>query len=211
MTTITTLPDAPSRTDPSTFSAKSDALLGALATFVSETNTVAGECVSNTATAVSSASTATTQAGIATTQAGLATSNGAAQVSLASAQVSLAAAQVSLATTQAGIATTQAGIATTQAGIATSQAASVLTMDKRYLGAFAVAPTLDNQGAALATGAVYYDTALAKVETWSGSAWVEGITSVAGVTTVNGQNGAITLPTIPPGASIFTALNFGGF
>ena len=204
MTTITTLPDAPSRTDPSTFSAKSDALLGALATFVSETNTVAGECVSNTATAVSSASTATTQAGIATTQAGLATSNGAAQVSLASAQVSLAAAQVSLATTQAGI-------ATTQAGIATSQAASVLTMDKRYLGAFAVAPTLDNQGAALATGAVYYDTALAKVETWSGSAWVEGITSVAGVTTVNGQNGAITLPTIPPGASIFTALNFGGF
>ena len=203
-TTITTLPDAPSRTDPSTFSAKSDALLGALATFVSETNTVAGECVSNTATAVSSASTATTQAGIATTQAGLATSNGAAQVSLASAQVSLAAAQVSLATTQAGI-------ATTQAGIATSQAASVLTMDKRYLGAFAVAPTLDNQGAALATGAVYYDTALAKVETWSGSAWVEGITSVAGVTTVNGQNGAITLPTIPPGASIFTALNFGGF
>ena len=204
MTTITTLPDAPSRTDPSTFSAKSDALLGALATFVSETNTVAGECVSNTATAVSSASTATTQAGIATTQAGLATSNGAAQVSLASAQVSLAAAQVSLATTQAGI-------ATTQAGIATSQAASVLTMDKRYLGAFAVAPTLDNQGAALSTGAVYYDTALDKVETWSGSAWVEGITSVAGVTTVNGQNGAITLPTLPPGASIYTALNFGAF
>ena len=204
MTTITTLPDAPSRTDPSTFSAKSDALLGALATFVTETNTVAGECVSNTATAVSSASTATTQAGIATTQAGLATSNGAAQVSLAAAQVSLATAQVSLATTQAGIATTQAGIATTQA-------TSVLAMDKRYLGAFAVAPTLDNQGAALATGAVYYDTALAKVETWSGSAWVEGITSVAGVTTVNGQNGAITLPTIPPGASIFTALNFGGF
>lgn len=102
MTTITALPDAPSRTDPATFSTKSDALLGALATFVTETNTVAGECVSNAATA--------------TTQAGLATTNGAAQVSLATAQVSLATAQVVLATTQA----------TNSANSATAAAASVI-------------------------------------------------------------------------------------
>lgn len=42
-TTITTLPPAPSRTDPDTFSSKSDALLGALNGFVTETNTVATE------------------------------------------------------------------------------------------------------------------------------------------------------------------------
>jgi len=147
MTTITALPPAPSRTDPATFSDKSDALLGALDTFVTETNTVAGECVTNAATATTQAGIATTQAGIATTQAGLATSNGAAQVALATTQANNAAnsastattqagiattqaglatsngaAQVSLATAQAGIATTQAGIATTQAGIATTKA-----------------------------------------------------------------------------------------
>lgn len=103
MTTISTLPTAPSRSDPSTFSDRSDALLGALATFVSETNTVAGEVNANAATA--------------TTQAALATTNGAAQVSLAAAQVSLAAAQVALATTQA----------TNAANSATSAATSALT------------------------------------------------------------------------------------
>lgn len=42
-TLITALPDPPSRSDPSTFSDKSDALLGALPTLVTETNTVASE------------------------------------------------------------------------------------------------------------------------------------------------------------------------
>jgi hypothetical protein len=60
--TITALPPAPSRGDPATFSAKSDALLGALDLFVTETNSTA-------ATAVAAASTATTQAGYATSQA----------------------------------------------------------------------------------------------------------------------------------------------
>ena len=91
------------------------------------------------------------------------------------------------------------------AATSTAQAASVAALDKRYLGSFAVAPTLDNQGDALATGAVYYDTALAKVRTWSGSAWVEGIASVAGVTTVNGANGAVTVQvTLVSGTNIKT-------
>lgn len=179
MTTISTLPDAPSRADPSTFSDKSDALLGALATFVSETNTVAGECVTNAATATTKANEASASA--------------------------------SAASSSASAASSSASSASGSASTASSQAASVLTMDKRYLGAFAVAPTLDNQGAALAAGAVYYDTALGKVEVWSGSAWVEGIASVAGVTSINGATGAITLAAVPPGASIYTALNFGGF
>lgn len=43
MTTISALPTAPSRADPATFSDRSDALLGALDTFVTETNTVVTE------------------------------------------------------------------------------------------------------------------------------------------------------------------------
>lgn len=45
--TIATLPDAPSRTDPDTFSTKSDALVAALAAFVSETNAVGAYYNSN--------------------------------------------------------------------------------------------------------------------------------------------------------------------
>lgn len=134
MTTITALPPAPSRTDPTTFSSKSDALLGALDQFVTETNTVAGEVVSNrdlastyATNASNSASAASTSASTAATQAGLATTNGAAQVSLATTQANNAASSASTATTQAGTATTQAGIATTQAGIATTQAGIATT------------------------------------------------------------------------------------
>lgn len=65
MTTITALPDAPSRTDPATFSTKSDALLGALATFVSETNTVAGEVNANAVAAAADATAAAASALIA--------------------------------------------------------------------------------------------------------------------------------------------------
>lgn len=86
-----------------------------------------------------------------------------------------------------------------------ADAANVMLMDKRYLGAFASNPTLDNQGAALQTGAVCYNTTLAKVLTWSGSAWVEGIASVTGVASVNGATGAVTVqPTLVSGTSIKT-------
>jgi hypothetical protein len=73
MTTITALPTPPSRDDPANFASRGDALLGALPTFVTQVNTVAGEVNTNAGTASTAASTATTQAGIATTQAGIAT------------------------------------------------------------------------------------------------------------------------------------------
>jgi hypothetical protein len=63
---------------------------------------------------------------------------------------------------------------------------------KFNLGNKTTPPTLDNQGAALLAGATYYDTALNKWRVWSGSAWVEGISAVAGVSSVNGQTGNVT-------------------
>lgn len=79
------------------------------------------------------------------------------------------------ASASAGTATSQAGIATTQAGnasgSASAAAASFDSFDDRYLGAKAVAPTLDNDGAALLTGALYWDTALAALRVWTGAAW----------------------------------------
>lgn len=119
-----------------------------------------------------SASTATTQAGIATTQAGIATT----QAGNASTSASSASTSAGTATTQAGIATTQAGIATTQAGnaltSANNAAASFDEFDDRYLGSKTADPTLDNDGNALLTGAMYWNSVASNIRIWSGSAWV---------------------------------------
>lgn len=73
MTTVTALPIPPSRQDPINFSTRADEFLGALPTFGTELNLVAGEVNTNASNASTAASTAATQAGIATTQAGIAT------------------------------------------------------------------------------------------------------------------------------------------
>lgn len=62
--------------------------------------------------------------------------------------------------------------------LATAAAASYDSFDDRYLGAKAAAPTLDNDGAALLTGALYWDTVLASFRVWSGSAWSNTVVEV---------------------------------
>ena len=80
------------------------------------------------------------------------------------------------AVTQATNALAAANTATTQAGNASTSATnantSFLNADKRYLGSKSVAPTLDNQGAALAVGAQYFNSTSTNSFVWSGSAWV---------------------------------------
>jgi hypothetical protein len=53
-----------------------------------------------------------------------------------------------------------------------SAAASYDAFDDRYLGAKASDPTLDNDGAALITGALYWSTTLNNLRFWSGTVWV---------------------------------------
>lgn len=127
---------------------------------------------------------------------GAATSTGADAAAAANSATAANASKVAA----AGSATAAAGSATT----ASTQATNVLDMDKRYLGAKAAPPALDNQGAALQTGANYYDTVLAKLRVWAGAAWVDGISAVAGVTSVNGASGAV-VNIATTGANTFTA------
>ena len=54
----------------------------------------------------------------------------------------------------------------------TNAAASFLSFDIRYLGAKAVAPTLDNDGNALIVGATYFNTAVDAMYVWDGAAWI---------------------------------------
>jgi len=137
--------------------ARDDAETAAAAALVSQNS-----ATSSASTATTQAGIATTQAGIATTQAGLATTNGAAQVALATTQANAAFASAAAALASENNAATSFSAALTQANnaftSASQAAASYDSFDDRYLGAKASAPTLDNDGNALVTGALYFNT-----------------------------------------------------
>ena len=77
--------------------------------------------------------------------------------------------------TNAGTSETNAGnSASAAASSASDAAASYDSFDDRYLGAKASAPTLDNDGDALLTGALYWNSSSNELYIWSGSAWEQG-------------------------------------
>jgi len=140
--------------------------------------------------ASSSASTATTQAGIATTQASIATTQAGIATTKASDSNSSAissAVSANTATTQAGIATTQAANASSSASSAAASAAAAATaldsFDDRYLGTKASDPSLDNDGNALLTGALYYNTTTQTMKVYDGANWIAA--TAAGTTAMN--------------------------
>jgi hypothetical protein len=64
-----------------------------------------------------------------------------------------------------------AGSATAAAASATAAAASYDSFDDRYLGAKSSAPSVDNDGNALITGALYWNSVSGAMFAWTGSAW----------------------------------------
>ncbi len=77
----------------------------------------------------------------------------------------------------AALAGALAAVTAAQAAQAAAEAALAATLaaydqfDDRYLGAKAGNPALDNDGAALVTGALYYNTTVSEMRVWSGAAW----------------------------------------
>lgn len=144
-TTISPLPTPPTPADsPVDFNTKAFALLGGLPAFVSEANAQAAGLDASVAAAGAQAAIATNKAGEALTSAN-----------------------------NAALSKTGADSARDAAVIAKNSAEAALdSFDDRYLGAKAVAPTADNDGNALLTGALYWDTALPGMRAWSGSVWV---------------------------------------
>lgn len=144
-TPINPLPTPPSPADsPVDFNTKAFALLGALPAFVTEANAQASGLDAAVAAAELEADAAALKAGEA-----LALANNAA------------------------ISKTGADSARDDAVIAKNAAEAALdSFDDRYLGAKAVAPTTDNDGGALLTGALYWDTSLPGMRSWNGGAWV---------------------------------------
>lgn len=66
---------------------------------------------------------------------------------------------------------TVAGSATAAAASAAAAAASYDSFDDRYLGPKSSAPALDNDGNALVTGALYWNSVSNEMFAWTGSAW----------------------------------------
>ena len=83
----------------------------------------------------------------------------------------------------ANSATASANSATASASSATSAAASYDSFDDRYLGAKSSEPSVDNDGDALVTGALFFDTTANATKVWTGSAWQTVTVSASNQTT----------------------------
>jgi hypothetical protein len=101
-----------------------------------------------------------------------------------------------------------AGSATAAAASAAAAATTYDNFDDRYLGPKATAPTLDNDGNALLTGALYWNTTSNTMFAWSGSAWgsISSTAAIfrykflpsAGATSVSGTDAnGVTLAYLP--------------
>jgi len=90
--------------------------------------------------------------------------------SATSAATSASAASTS-ATNAASSATAAASSATSASSSATSAAASYDSFDDRYLGSKSSSPSVDNDGDALVTGALYYDSTAEEMRVYTGSSW----------------------------------------
>jgi len=64
-----------------------------------------------------------------------------------------------------------AGSATAAAASAAAAATTYDNFDDRYLGAKSTAPSVDNDGNALLTGAIYWNSVTNEMYAWTGSAW----------------------------------------
>jgi len=119
--------------------------------------------------AVSAATSATNAATSATASASSATA-AASSASSAATQASNASTSASTASTQA---TNAANSATAAATSAAEAAASADAFDDTYLGAKSSDPSVDNDGDALTSGDLYFNTSTNRLRVYNGSAWIE--------------------------------------
>jgi hypothetical protein len=125
-----------------------------------------------------SATTSATNAAASASAAATSASNASSSASAASTSASNASTSASNASTSATNAASSASAASSSASSAASSAASAAasldSFDDRYLGSKSSDPTLDNDGNALVTGALYYrTTAPIGMKVYDGAQWIE--------------------------------------
>jgi hypothetical protein len=196
---ITALPTPPTRQDPTNFSSRADTFLAALPAFATEANTTASEVNSNAVAAAASAAAAAVSYDsfddrYLGSKASNPTLDNDSQTLLVGAMYwNSTSNEMRVWNGSAWVAVQTTSAATSAAASAAAAEASYDSFDDRYLGAKASAPTLDNDGASILTGALYWNTTTSRLFLWNGSSWIEAAFSSAGVTTFNTRNGAVTL------------------
>ena len=191
----------------------------AAATSASSAATSAASAAASTSAAAASASAAATSATSASaSQSAAATSatNAATSATSAAASATAAATSATSASNSATASASSASAAATSADSAATSASSAATtydnFDDRYLGAKATPPTVDNDGNALITGAMYFNSVTGIMSVWSGSAWTAinttssysaptlGSTLIASGTTVTTIDGMVDIVLNGPGS-----------
>lgn len=94
--------------------------------------------------------------------------------------------QVSIANYVVTKANEAAASQTAAANSATAAAASYDSFDDRYLGAKSSNPTVDNDGNALLTGALYWNTTNSEMRVYSGSTWITSYLPASGYLALSG-------------------------
>lgn len=149
-----------------------------------QASTSATNAASSASSASSSASAASTSASNASSSASAAStsaSNASTSATSASNSASTAATQATNASNSASAAATSATNAANSATAAqnaqTAAEAAYDSFDDRYLGAKSSNPTVDNDGNALITGALHFNTTGNEMRVWNGAAWVAATVS----------------------------------
>ena len=175
---MTALPTAPKRgIDTQTvFVTKAEALFDALTPFVTEGNALEANVNAKETSATNSATSATNSATSAANSATSATNS------------------ATSATNSASTATTQATSATNSANAA---ALSYDSFDDRYLGVKTTNPALDNDGAVLLVGALYFNSTTSQMRVWNGTLWSDSLTlTEASISTLSNKTINLTSNTL---------------
>ena len=147
---------------------------------VATSATNASTSETNAANSATAAATSATNAATSETNAGTSATNAATSATNASTSESNAASS-----------------ATQAAASAANAATSYDSFDDRYLGTKSSAPSTDNDGNALVTGALYFDTTEGSMQVYDGSSWIaasaaQNVTILEYVYSITGNTTSIT-------------------
>lgn len=152
------------------------------ATSASNSASAASTSATNASNSASTASTQASNAATSASQAATSATNASNSATAAAGSATSAATQASNAATSASNA---ASSATSAQAAQTAAEAAYDNFDDRYLGAKSSDPTLDNDGNALITGALYFNTTAGEMRVYSGSAWIAAYLPSSSYVTIN--------------------------